>query len=95
MHVNRIRSSLLGRIFRFLQLSRILKYRILSNCGTVIGRPHALQPIQLVGKGVIEFHGRVKIGYFPSPFFLSGYSYIEARNEHAKVKIGDGTEITV
>jgi maltose O-acetyltransferase len=59
----------------------------------VIGRPHALQPVQLVGKGEIEFHGCVQIGYFPSPFFLSGYSYIEARNEHAKVKIGDGTVI--
>ena len=59
----------------------------------MIGRPDALQPVQLVGKGEIEFRGRVQLGYFPSPFFLSGYAYIEARNKHAKVIIGDGTKI--
>lgn len=90
MLLSRIRSRLFGKLLRLVQLPRILKYRILSNC-KVIGRPYALQPIQLVGKGEIQFNGHVTIGWFPSPFFLNGYTYIEARHHNAKVSIGDGS----
>jgi acetyltransferase-like isoleucine patch superfamily enzyme len=77
---------------RIVQFPRILKYRILSDC-KVVGRPYALQPVQLVGRGEIHFNGRVTIGFFPSPFFLNGYAYLEARKHSAKVIIGNGTWI--
>ena len=31
------------------------------------------------------------MGYFPSPYFFSGYAYIEARNDGSRIKIGNGT----
>jgi len=74
------------------QFTRILKYRLLSNC-RVVGQPSILQPVQLVGGGEIVFDGIVKIGVFPSPYFFNGYAYIEARNRGAKIKIGNGTWI--
>ena len=73
-----------------MQLPRILKYKLLSNC-KVVGRPFLLQPAQLVGKGEIIFDGRVTIGFFPSPYFFNGYAYIDARKRGAIIKIGNGT----
>lgn len=67
-------------------------YRLLSS-GIVHGRPTLYQPLQTAGWGVIEFSGSVKIGVFPSPFFFSTYSYIEARNLNARISIGEGTWI--
>jgi acetyltransferase-like isoleucine patch superfamily enzyme len=56
----------------------------------VIGNPIVNQPIQLVGKGTIKFNGKVNLGIFPSPGFLSGYIYIEARNPDSVIEFGDG-----
>jgi acetyltransferase-like isoleucine patch superfamily enzyme len=67
-------------------------YRMLSNANAQ-GEPVLYQPLQVVGLGTIEFSGEVKIGVFPSPFFFSTYSYLEARNQYAKVTIGEGTWI--
>lgn len=92
MLLPKISSRLLGKILRLVQLPRILFYRILSN-GTVFGHPSLLQPVQLVGEGEIHFIGRVTIGVFPSPYFLNGFGYIEARNPGARVTIGTGTWI--
>ena len=78
--------------FRAIQSPRILVYRFLST-GRVEGCPILYQPLQTTGSGVVEFSGQVKLGVFPSPFFFSTYSYIEARNTNAKVFIGDGTWI--
>ena len=75
-----------------IQLPRILVYRLLSTC-RVEGRPILYQPLQTSGWGVVEFAGLVRLGVFPSPFFFSTYSYIEARGVKAKVSIGDGTWI--
>lgn len=92
MLLNKIKSRLFLGFLRLVQLPRILKYRLLSNC-KVVGRPHLFQPMQLVGRGEIYFDGLVKIGVFPSPYFFNGYAYIEARNLGAKIKIGNGTWI--
>lgn len=43
----------------------------------------------MVGAGRIEFNGEVNLGYFPSPFALSGYVYIEARKPHSVIEFGD------
>lgn len=67
-------------------------YRLLSNA-TLQGKPTLHQPLQAVGAGQIKFSGQINIGFFPSPFFLSTYSYIEARNSCAQIHIGEGTWI--
>jgi acetyltransferase-like isoleucine patch superfamily enzyme len=78
------------RIMRKYQWLRILKYRFFSTCKNVIGRPIVNQPVQLVGKGTIKFNGKVTLGWYPSPFFLNGYIYLEAREPDSIIEIGDG-----
>lgn len=74
------------------QRSRILWYSVLSN-NRITGSPVLSQPLQAVGRGTIRFEPGVHIGVFPSPGFLDGYAYIEARHEGARVSIGAGTWI--
>jgi len=76
-------------LLNFHQSLRGLKYRLLSDCKHVEGIPIAHQPVQLTGKGRIKFHREVHLGFYPSPFYLSGYIYIEARNNDSVIEIGD------
>jgi maltose O-acetyltransferase len=78
------------RFLWWYQRLRIIKYRLLSDCKHVYGKPVVRQPVQLVGEGEIRFNGVVNLGVYPSPFFLNGYIYIEARSPTAVVEIGDG-----
>ena len=78
------------RILRWYQKLRIAKYRFLSDCERVCGKPNVQQPVHMVGKGEIKFNGQVTLGVYPSPFFLNGYIYIEARTAEAVVEFGDG-----
>ena len=80
------------RLLTIFQFPRKILYRFLSNCD-VVGHPNVMQPVQFVGKGEIKFDGQVTLGVFPSPFYLSGYGYIEARNIGSRVHIDDGTWI--
>lgn len=89
MLLHKIKVRLIAKCMRLIQIPRIMKYKVLSNCKTV-GKPCLFQPAQLTGKGEIHFNGRVSIGVFPSPFFFNGYAYIEARNPGTKIMIGDG-----
>jgi maltose O-acetyltransferase len=57
------------------------------------GKPICAQPALLTGRGKIIFGEGVRIGFFPSPFFLSGYAHIEARNDTSLITIGDNTFI--
>ncbi len=82
-------------IARFINVYRILFYRILSS-NHLFGRDGTLirrQPVLLVGKGKIIVHGRVSIGFFPSPHFYSSYCHLEARNEASEIRIGHETHI--
>lgn len=87
--VNRFASR---KIAGFIQKVRIYYYQYLSTCH-LVGRPCRNQPVQCVGLGSIEFHGQVRFGVFPSPFFYNGYCYLEARNKDAKISFGNGTWI--
>jgi len=80
-------------VFRIIQGGRIFFYRILSNARFKRASPHLKQPLQAVGRGVIEFEKGVSIGFFPSPFFFSSYAYLDARNPSAKISIGHDTSI--
>lgn len=81
------------RLLYWYQYLRILKYRILSDSPNIQGSPVINQPVLFAGKGKIIFHGTVQLGNFPSPYFLSGYIFIEARNEDSVIEIGDGVWI--
>lgn len=80
------------RVIRLLQSFRRWGYGYLST-GTVIGSPILHQPAQFVGAGMIRFEGCVRVGCWPSPYFLSGSAYLEARYTTASIRIGDGTWI--
>jgi maltose O-acetyltransferase len=73
---DRVRRVLSHYLF---QLPRILKYRLLSDCPNISGQPRASQPIQLCGKGRVDFSEGVTFGVRQSPGFYVGYAYIEAR----------------
>jgi maltose O-acetyltransferase len=74
--------------FSFVKL-RVLKYRWLSNCEQLIGKPICNQPLLLNGKGSITFGTNCKFGYKDSASFYSTYSYLEARTTAAKIIFGD------
>ena len=89
--------SKLGRqivdlLCRTSQKPRVAIYALLSN-NRIEGTTCRFQPIQAAGRGRISFAKDVKIGVFPSPFFFSTCTDIEARNVSASVSIGAGTWI--
>ncbi|GAB2829588.1 acyltransferase [Ferruginibacter profundus] len=75
--------------YKIFQLPRIWKYRFLSTNKKIQGKPILNQPALLIGAGKIIFGSRVKLGYYPSPFFFNGYIHLEARNESAYILIGN------
>jgi len=77
-------------LLRGAQLTRVLFYWCIST-NSVTGKPSRHQPLQRVGAGEIHMDNDVGIGFFPSPFFLSTYAYLEARNPSAIIRIGSGT----
>ena len=74
------------------QWPRILFYRALST-NNVKGKAKIIQPTLMIGNGIIEFENNVNLGYFPSPFFLSGYIHLETRGKLSSIKIGENTHI--
>jgi acetyltransferase-like isoleucine patch superfamily enzyme len=77
------------RVMYWYQRCRILKFRFFSDCARIEGHPTIRQPVQFVGKGTIRFKGTANLGWYPAPYFLSGYIYLEARSESSIVEIGD------
>ncbi len=73
------------------QLPRVWKYQMLSDCQRVSGAPVASQPVLLKGRGQIRFGRDVQFGWHASPHYYSGYSYVEAGLPESVVEIGDGT----
>jgi galactoside O-acetyltransferase len=68
---------------------RKCKYRFLSTCPNVLGKPLVNQPLQLSGSGDISFGKNVNVGYEQSPGFYSGYTFIDARSD-SRIEFGDG-----
>lgn len=71
---------------------RIGFYRMLSDLRTK-GKIYRHQPVHAVGAGVLSIEGKVHIGVFPSPHFMSSHAYLEARHPGSSLSIGDGTWI--
>lgn len=78
--------------FAFVNL-RIFKYKSLSSCHQVTGRPKLYHPLLLNGKGKISFGDNVQIGVVNSPKYYSHYSYFEARNFESEIIIGNNVTI--
>lgn len=51
------------------------------------------QPVLYLGKGKITIAPSAHLGYFPSPYFYSGYMHIEARSRDSELVIGENTFI--
>jgi len=86
--------SIKSRLSKFLFITlRIEKYKILSTCRRVTGKPLLQQPLLLVGTGSIIFKNNVQIGVKYSPKYYSGYSYIEARGDASQIIIGNNVSI--
>lgn len=84
--MNRLKS------FFFVSL-RNWKYKLLSDCSNVSGKPNQFHPLLLKGKGKISFGKNVQIGVIASPNFYSHYSYVEARKQDSEITIGDNVSI--
>lgn len=85
---NKLKRKLFYYIFQFL---RICKYKIISDCSKVSGKPYFNQPCLFSGLGTIEFSKNVNIGIYNSPFFFTGYCYFESRNKSSRIFIDSGT----
>lgn len=72
---------------------RIWKFKALSDCKSVSGKPEIAYPVLLKGEGNIRFGNKVKIGVELSPGFYSGYGYIEARNPESSIEIGNNVRL--
>ena len=83
---------IVNRILRIIQWLRMSFYAALST-GLAKGDVDKIQPVLILGAGVVEFEKDVTLGYYPSPFFLSGYIYLEARNKNASIKFGEFCQI--
>lgn len=79
-------------------MSRILRWMRVSFYGALStghskGCVQKIQPVLILGNGIVEFEKNVKLGYFPSPFFFNGYIHLEARSKTSFISIGEGTHI--
>lgn len=74
------------------QRPRILKYRLLSTCRRVSGRPVVLQPVLFVGPGEVALGEGVQFGWKRSPQFYSGYCHVEVSDARSRIEVGDRTE---
>lgn len=79
--------------FFFIKL-RILKYKWLSDCQSVVGQARLFHPLLLKGKGTVTFGNNVQIGVIASPNYYSHYAYIEARNEKSQIIVGDNVTVS-
>lgn len=79
-------------LLRMHQGVRLLLWKYLKTA-QIKGKPILKQPTALAGDGIIDFGKNVRIGFYPSPHFLTGSCHIEARAVGAVVRIGDMTTV--
>jgi len=92
MNIDKIRNKSISHAFRklltiIIQHPRIFKYKLLSSCKQITGKPILYQPVQINGKGKVIFHENVCIGFNSSPFLFNGYAYIDSRKDYSKIEI--------
>ena len=75
--------------FFFFVTLRIWKYKVLSDCNRVSGKPHLYLPLLLSGRGKIKFGKNFQNGVSAAHFTYSTYNYILSFEESSEVIIGD------
>lgn len=74
------------------QLRSFIFRALLSENKPILDSAKIVQPTQFSGKGRITI-SKARLGFFPSPGFLSGNGYLEARAENAIIEIAESTTI--
>lgn len=74
--------------FCFVSL-RVIKYKILSDCKRVSGKPNLYFPLLLKGKGRVQFGVNFQNGVVASSCYYSNYNYIFSMEQNSEVIIGD------
>ena len=77
---------------RIYQQLRKFKYKVFSDINHIDNLATINQPVLMTGKGKLKL-GRCNLGVWPSPYYLTGYIHIEARNATAHIEIEDGVWI--
>ncbi|MFN9691653.1 MAG: DapH/DapD/GlmU-related protein [Vampirovibrionales bacterium] len=78
---------------RFFKLKIGVYRHLLSDALHVTGTPKILQATLFVGQGHITLDDTVTLGYFPSPYFYSGSTHLEARDANARIQIAENVMI--
>lgn len=89
----RVREAAQLRLRDLAQRPRIWKYRALSTCRDVHGKPIAYQPVLFVGEGTINIGRDVEFGWPTSPQYYTGYCHVEASVQGSLIEVGDGAQI--
>lgn len=87
-----MRNRIVNRLIRIFQYIRIFSYSLLST-GYSNGFVRKIQPVLILGNGIVEFDKNVKLGYFPSPYFLNGYIHLDTRSTAASICFGEDTHV--
>lgn len=72
---------------------RVQKYKFLSDCKQVLGKPKCYHPLLITGEGKISFGKNVQIGVVTSQYYYSNYTYLEARHPSSEIVIGNDVVI--
>ena len=83
-------SVILISIMRLFQKIRVLFYKLISV--KMINKGKIYQPVLAQGLGEITI-GKNLLGYPNSPYFYSGYNYLDARCKGPSITIGNNTQI--
>ncbi len=84
----------LKRVLNFLYRElRIFKYKRLSTCKNIIGKPIYNTPALINGLGSFIFGKNVDLGIYSSPYFYSTYIYLETRTADSIISIGQNVSI--
>ena len=73
--------------------ARIWKYRFLSDCKNVHGKPSLHFPLLLNGKGKISFGENVQNGVIAAHHYYSSYNYFLAMDPGSEINIGNNVII--
>lgn len=88
--INRLRRVTFKKVLLITILKiRVLKYKLLSDCQNIKGKPNLSCPLLVSGLGSVLFGKNVVFGVRNSPYFFNSYSYIEARSLISKIIIED------
>jgi len=74
---------------QLIQRLRIRWFKRQWTCQRIEGAPQLRIPVVLAGQGSISFGTDVVLGWEQSAGYLSGYTYIEARNPDSRVAFGE------